>query len=163
MKPERSNATQCSRRRLAAPWACAWVVGLAAATAGAEDAHTRSGDSPQARAAGATLAIADPPPLRAGAAATIEVVVRAPDTAERPLLLTPSVEGEALHVVRGRLLRADARRDPDGALRFAIPVLGRSAGTAVLRVSLLAYRCAPQKGCEALRVSSSRTLQVVGP
>jgi len=75
-------------------------------------------------------------------------------------LLTPSVEGEALRVVRGRLLRADARRDADGALHFAIPVLARSAGTAVLHVQLLAYRCRPGGGGEAVRLSQTRTLQV---
>jgi hypothetical protein len=174
MKPECSDATQRSQLRLPALGQtcgfslCAAIVGVAVASARAEDVQARRGDSPRAQSAptptaGVSLVIVDPPELRAGVASSIEVVVRVPETEERPLLLTPMVEGEALHVVRGRMLRADARRDPDGTLHFAIPVLGRRAGTAVLRVALLAYRCAPRAGCEAVRVSRSRTLQVAGP
>jgi hypothetical protein len=145
---------------------CAAIIGVTAASGRAEDAEARRGDSPRAdtaKVADVSLIIVDPPGLRAGVASSIEVVVRAPEAVGRPLLLTPAVEGEALHVVRGRLLRADARQDPDGTLHFAIPVLGRSAGTAVLRVALLAYRCAPHGGCQAVRVSRSRTVQVAAP
>ena len=64
-----------------------------------------------------------------------------PDGDEQPLLLTPASEGDAVRVVRGRLMRADAQPTPNGELRFEVPVVVRSAGTAVLRVDVLTYHC----------------------
>jgi hypothetical protein len=114
--------------------------------------------APAADVASPSLRIDAPTLLVVGAAATIDVLVRLPPGPEQPLLLTPSAEGEAVRVVRGRLLRSDAERTPRGDLRFRVPIVARRAGTAVLRVELLTYRCAP--GCTAVQVSASRVLQV---
>ena len=88
-----------------------------------------------------SLRIEAPDPLRVGTTAHADVFLRVPD-ATQPLLLTPTSEGDAVRVVRGRLLRADAQRAPDGELRFEVPLVVSSAGSAVLRVDVLTYRCA---------------------
>ena len=106
------------------------------------------------------LRIAIPNGLTAGAAAMVDVFVRLPRGPEQPLLLTPVSEGEAVRVVRGRLLRADARRTTQGELHFQVPIEARAAGTAVLRISLLTYVCALR--CRAVRAVETRTLQVAG-
>lgn len=111
---------------------------------------------------GPSLRIDAPNALVVGAAAAIDVLVRTEEGPEQPLLLTPTVEGEAVRVVRGRLLRTDAKPTSDGELRFAVPIVARRAGTSVLRIELLTYRCA-SGGCTAVRVSASQVLQVAGP
>jgi hypothetical protein len=99
-------------------------------------------------------------PLGVGTTAHADVFVRVPD-ASQPLLLTPSIEGDAVRVVRGRLLRADAQPAQDGELRFEVPLVVSSAGSAVLRAEVLTYRCAPK--CEALRASGTRLLHAELP
>lgn len=72
----------------------------------------------------------------------IEVIVQLPAaSADLPLLLTPRIEGAAVELVRGRLLRSDAKKREDGGLRFEIPVVARSEGTAILRVSVVTFVC----------------------
>ncbi len=107
----------------------------------------------------ARLRIAPPATLTAGTPALVEVFVHLPKGPEQPVLLTPRSEGEAVRVTRGRLLRADAQRTEDGWLRFQVPVAVTGAGTAVLHVELLTYRCA--RKCEAVRASASQVLQVI--
>jgi hypothetical protein len=75
-----------------------------------------------------------------------------------PLLLTPSVEGFAVEVVRGRLLRSDAKPVDASHLRFDIPVVARSEGTAIFRVELSTYVCEPR--CRLVTASGSRVLRV---
>jgi hypothetical protein len=99
-------------------------------------------------------------PLRVGTAAHADVFVRAAD-ATQPLLLTPSSEGDAVHVVRGRLLRSDAQRTGDGELRFEVPLVVAGAGSAVLRIDVLTYRCA--RRCEAVRGTATRILHAAVP
>jgi hypothetical protein len=111
---------------------------------------------------GPSLRIEASKALVVGTAAAIDVLVRTEEGQEQPLLLTPTAEGEAVRVVRGRLLRADATRTSEGELRFAVPIVARRAGTSVLRVELLTYHC-NKAGCTAVRVSASQVLQVGGP
>jgi len=106
----------------------------------------------------AAVRIELPVGLLAGTTASVGVYVRLPQGPEQPLLLTPSCEGDAVRVARGRLLRADARRTDQGELYFQVPIEARSAGTAVLRIALLTYRC--EARCEALQVTESVTVQV---
>ena len=131
------------------------TIALFAALAAGPSA-AQSGAAGEARV---QLRIAPPATLTAGKPALIEVFVRLPAGPEQPVLLTPRSEGEAIRVTRGRLLRADALRTAGGELRFQVPVTVRGAGTAVLRVELLTYRCA--RKCEAVRASASRMLQVI--
>lgn len=146
---------------------CALLAALAHAyTYASPHAHAQDGGVHPSNArvpsrpapAPATMRIAAPADLAPGMRATVDVFVRPPDGPEQPLLLTPSSEGEAVRVVRGRLLRVDARRTAQGELHFQVPIEARSAGTAVLRFALLAYRCAAR--CTALRLSESITVQV---
>lgn len=106
----------------------------------------------------ALLAIDTAPRLRPGDAASVIVRVRVPAGADQPLLLTPSVQGQALEVVRGRLLREDASGNADGVLHFEIPLLAKLAGTALLRVELWTYQC--QQRCESVRTTATKLLEV---
>src|SRR5262245_16646585 len=89
----------------------------------------------------AALEIEAAPRLRAGEVGVIGVRVRLTGGVMLPLLLTPSVEGQALEVVRGRLLRGDAVVLGPDALRFEVPVVARVAGTALLRIELATFQC----------------------
>jgi hypothetical protein len=128
---------------------------LAALAAPGAHAHAQPDAMPSVR-------VVDPGVLVPGVPAAIDVFVRVPQAQaqEQPLLLTPSAEGEAVRVVRGRLLRADARREQSGELHFQVPIEVRGEGTAVLRFRLLTYACAVR--CEAVRAEQSLTVQVRG-
>jgi hypothetical protein len=100
--------------------------------------------------------------LRAGSHTAIEVIVQLPEANDAPLLLTPSVEGEAVEVVRGRLMRPDAKPlegDPT-RLRFEVPVLAKSEGVAILRVDVTTYVC--ERKCQRVVLRASQVLRVRG-
>ncbi len=87
-----------------------------------------------------------------------EIVARVIGTDGLPVLVTPTSEGTAIEVVRGRLMRSDAA-DPDAAvLELRIPVVARQAGTAVLRVSVSGYACDGR--CRAVTAQTSVVIQV---
>jgi hypothetical protein len=89
----------------------------------------------------------------------ISVVVQLPDgSANLPLLLTPRIEGAAVELVRGRLLRSDAKQTDATHLRFEIPVVARSEGTAILRVHLATYLC--EDSCRRVELTASAVLEV---
>lgn len=98
--------------------------------------------------------------LRAGTHTAIEVVVHLPPGNDSPLLITPSIEGEAVQVVRGRLMRPDGKpvEGDKSSLRFEIPVLARSEGTAILRVDVMTYVC--ERVCERVQIRGSEVLRV---
>jgi hypothetical protein len=100
--------------------------------------------------------------VRAGSHTAVEVIVQLPAGNDSPLLLTPSVEGEAVEVVRGRLMRPDAKpvAGDDTRLRFEVPVLARSEGTAILRVDVTTYVCA--RVCQRVVLRASEVLRVRG-
>lgn len=100
-----------------------------------------------------------PPEMVVGELSRLEIEVQLPEVAAEPLMLTPYRDGEALEVVKGRLLRSDAR-DPAGQpLRFELPVLARAHGSARVGVRLLAYLCEP--GCRAVEVEDHKTVVVL--
>nr|MDQ3036842.1 hypothetical protein [Myxococcota bacterium] len=87
------------------------------------------------------------------------------DGAGRPMMLTPSTEGTAIEVVRGRLTRADAeeRQGTDDAvreLRFRIPIVARMVGTAVVRVRVDGFACRESR-CHALQIEESVAIEVL--
>jgi hypothetical protein len=131
---------------------------LAAVVSVIAAAHVRAQEAGPRADSLVVMRIAAPEGLAPGMRATVDVFVRPPGGPEQPLLLTPTSEGEAVHVVRGRLLRLDARRTAQGELHFQVPIEARSAGTAVLRFALLAYRC--EQRCTALRLSETVTVEV---
>jgi hypothetical protein len=144
---------------LIASWALLAMLACAATHARAQETGPRLTAHPTPAASPAlVMRVVAPEGLAPGMRATVDVFVRPPAGPEQPLLLTPTSEGEAVHVVRGRLLRLDARRTAQGELHFQVPIEARSAGTAVLRFALLAYRC--ERRCTALRLFETVTVQV---
>jgi hypothetical protein len=69
-------------------------------------------------------------------------------------LITPFREGQALEVVKGRLLRSDARDPNERPLRFELPMLARAAGVARVGVHLLAYVCESDDRCRAVEAET---------
>ena len=102
--------------------------------------------------------------LRAGSHAAIEVIVELPAGSDAPLLITPSADGESVEVVRGRLSRSDAKPVAGDAgdarirLRFEVPVLAKSEGTAILSVDVMTYVCA--RTCQRVVLRASQVLRV---
>ena len=104
------------------------------------------------------LRLEGPPELIAGQRA---MVVAEVDVApELPLLVTPRSEGTALDVVRGRLTRGDALDSDTRPLQFRIPVVARTAGTAILRVHLTTFRCDDHDECVPVEAEASLTLRI---
>ncbi len=75
-----------------------------------------------------------------------------------PLLVTPSSEGTALEVVRGRLLRAEAQDPRAEVLEFQVPVVARGPGTAVVRVRAAGYAC--EARCRPVHAEASLIVHV---
>ena len=96
--------------------------------------------------------------LRTGSHSSIEVIVELPAGSDSPLLLTPSIEGNAVEVVRGRLTRSDGKLLDATHLRFEIPLLARSEGTAILRVEIMTYVC--ERSCRRVLLRKSQVLRV---
>jgi hypothetical protein len=132
------------------PWARSAIALAVAAAAFAAPALAQLPAAP-------ALRIEGPPSLPIGAS-RIAVVVRLPQGPTMPLLLTVSVDGEALQVVRARFLRADAKLEKSGELRFEVPVLARVPGIALLRADLATYRC--EQSCLPVRAHGALQVQV---
>jgi hypothetical protein len=106
-----------------------------------------------------TVRIEAPPAMHPGDHADVVVLVHAEDLARGPLLVTPSVDGAAVEVLRGRLFRFEAD-DPDAdPLRFRVPVLARSIGTAVLSVRADGHACEGAR-CEAVEAEATARIDV---
>jgi hypothetical protein len=99
------------------------------------------------------------PHLVVGDHAEVVARVRLGGGAGRPLLVTPSVEGGAVEVVRGRLMHGDAEDPAARELRFRIPIVARTVGMAVLRVRVDGFSCRDGR-CSALSVEASVALEV---
>jgi hypothetical protein len=101
-----------------------------------------------------------------GATGEVVAVVSFDERASGPLMLTPTSDGPAIVVVRGRLLRADAEDPRAQPLRFHVPYVARTAGDAVLRVRIDGWSCTPiaegreERRCQAVRAEASVTLTV---
>jgi hypothetical protein len=93
------------------------------------------------RAEAETVTITSERTLFVGEASSLSIKVALPSDAAQPLLLTVHAEGSALDVVRGRMSRESARTLPSSALSFAVPVIGRVPGTAVVRAHARFFRC----------------------
>lgn len=102
--------------------------------------------------------IEGPDSLERAAHFNVPVRVTLPLGGAAPLMLTPSVEGSALEVVRGRLIRSDAKPVDATQLRFELPVVARSEGTAILQIEVNTYVCEPR--CRAVSARASRVFRV---
>jgi hypothetical protein len=107
----------------------------------------------------AQVALAVPHELHVGEHAHVELTLELPPEAAEPLLVTPYREGKALEVVKGRLLRSDARDPGAHPLRFALPVLATAPGTALIGVRVLAYLCASR--CRVLELEAHSNVVVL--
>ena len=116
-------------------------VGVAAVVLAATLGTTAGVRSQTAAPPSAEVRIIPPESLTVGDRASIIAEVRIVPPGDRPILLTPSSEGTAVEVVRGRLLRADAEDPNADVLRFSIPIVAATAGTAVLRVHVAGWAC----------------------
>ncbi|MFO0693441.1 MAG: hypothetical protein U0230_07790 [Polyangiales bacterium] len=109
-----------------------------------------------------SLALEPRAPLFVGDRAELVAVLVLRSTPPARVLLTPSGEGSALSVVRGRLLRSDAEveRDADGreALRFRIPVVADAPGDAFVRVEARVHLCDP--GCRSVVLEARAPFRV---
>ena len=79
---------------------------------------------------------------------------------ELPFPVVVGLKGEAVEVVRGRLSLPDAKVMDDGRLRFEVPVLAKSEGTAILRVDVMTYVC--ERTCQRVVLRGSQVLKVGG-
>ena len=107
----------------------------------------------------AELALVFEPPDRVvvGDRARLVLVV---DVAEDvPVLVTPTHEGSAVEVVRGRLARVDALEPTARPLRFPIPIVARERGTGVVRATVTSFVCEGDM-CEAIEEEARVTLRV---
>jgi hypothetical protein len=116
---------------------------------------------PARAGSGLALEVAGPTELHAGERAVLAIALELPPDFAPNVLLTPVAEGEALEVVRGRLMRGDARDTEGSNLRFDLPILAQTPGTGVVRVHALAYRCAPD--CVAVEREARVSLVVLAP
>ena len=112
----------------------------------------------EARAEDAGLRVEIEPPTDLHQGDRAEAVVRVYGAGEHPLLLTPRSEGMAVEVVRGRLLRADARDPSATVLELRVPLVARAVGTAVLRVHAAGYAC--EARCRLVEVEASAPVRV---
>lgn len=140
--------------------AALFAVLVAVLVAGALRAHAQPAPPPPT-AADVSVTLVAPERLVAGSTAMVVAEVSVPAGGDAPLLLTPTTEGTAVEVVRGRLLRADAERTANGTLRFRIPILAKSPGNSVLRVRVVTYACS--RRCRAEEADAFIVLRVDRP
>jgi hypothetical protein len=115
-------------------------------------------------APGIEVRLIPPERLTVGDRAEVVAEVHIAPHNEGPILITPVSEGAPVEVVRGRFSRPDAEDPTATPLRFRIPIVAQSPGTAVLRVHALGYACGgPARRCRALESSTSVVLRVVEP
>ena len=129
------------------------VVGVAVGATGAIELA-------MAQPFGAVEAVIEPSEgLTEGDHREMRLRVRVRPVGDPPILVTPTVEGAAIEVVRGRLLKSDAEPIEDGEWVFRVPILARGPGVAVLRVRVLAYVC-DRGRCHPVEGATSITLRV---
>ncbi|HEX4354956.1 MAG TPA: hypothetical protein VHZ95_18625 [Polyangiales bacterium] len=120
--------------------------------AAADDASARAADVPL------KVEIQGEDSLPRSAHVGLPVILQLKAASSAPLLLTPRIEGSAVEVVRGRLSRSDGKVLDETHLRFEIPIVARSEGTAILRVDVNTYAC--ERRCVAISASATRVLHV---
>jgi hypothetical protein len=135
----------------------ALVVIAALASRAALHAHADP-PPPAATPPAVQVAIVAPAALHAGDHANVIVNVELAAEGDTPVVLTPSVEGSAVEIVRGRMLRSDGVAVDAKHLRFELPVIARDEGTAILRVELSTYACTPR--CRQAVVGATQVLRV---
>jgi hypothetical protein len=108
----------------------------------------------------ARLRVSVPESLRVGDHVALVITLDLPAGELGPLLVTPRSQGEALEVVRGRLLLSDARDANARPLVFHVPAIARAPGQALVNVRALVYRCA-DGACEPLTLDTQTSVLVL--
>lgn len=78
---------------------------------------------------------------------------------EEAMLITPTSEGAAIVVARGRLQRRDGTVDGED-LVVQVPIIARDAGHALVRVHVQTYSCEGER-CRAIEADADIALDVV--
>ncbi len=145
-----------SLRRLTLSLAAALgAVGAAGAALAQGNAGTGRGTP---ATGGVEVRIDAPAHLAVGDRAGIVLHVHLQPDDHLPVLVTPTSEGTAIEVVRGRLLRADAHEEGHGRIRFDVPIVARGAGTSIFRANVRAYVCG--RRCRSVEGAASAVLEV---
>ncbi len=106
------------------------------------------------------LSLAVPDALHVADHVALTLMLTLPRDATGPLLVTPRSQGGAIEVVRGRLLRSDAKDPGANPLVFELPVLARSAGQAMVSVRAQLVRCVNGR-CEPLTLETRKSVLVL--
>lgn len=107
----------------------------------------------------AELALVFEPPDRVVVGDRARLVLVVDVATDVPVLVTPTHEGSAIEVVRGRLARADAVEPSARPLRFPIPIVARERGTGVVRATVTSFVCEGEV-CDAVEEEARVTIRV---
>jgi hypothetical protein len=107
----------------------------------------------------AELALVFEPPERVVVGDRARLVLVVDVATDVPVLVTPTHEGSAIEVVRGRLARADAVEPSARPLRFPIPIVARERGTGVVRATVTSFVCEGEV-CDAVEEEARVTIRV---
>jgi hypothetical protein len=107
----------------------------------------------------AELALVFEPPERVVVGDRARLVLVVDVATDVPVLVTPTHEGSAIEVVRGRLARADAVEANARPLRFPIPIVARERGTGVVRATVTSFVCEGEV-CDAVEEEARVTIRV---
>ncbi|MFK8000341.1 MAG: hypothetical protein AB8H86_12135 [Polyangiales bacterium] len=103
------------------------------------------------------LELLAPEVIRPGDRVSLRLVVT--PAGEEAMLITPTSEGAAVVVARGRLQRRDGAVDGD-SLVVQVPIIAQHAGHALVRVHVETYACEGER-CRAIEADTSVALDVV--
>jgi hypothetical protein len=107
----------------------------------------------------AELALVFEPPERVVVGDRARLVLVVDVATDVPVLVTPTHEGSAIEVVRGRLARADAVEANARPLRFPIPIVARERGTGVVRATVTSFVCEGEV-CDAIEEEARVAIRV---
>jgi hypothetical protein len=138
------------------------ILSIAAAAPWQPHGGVRAQEAATGESPPITITLEVPARVSLGDRAYVLARVRLGAHAGRPLLLTPTSEGRAIEIVRGRLSRADADADPAAPreLRFRVPFVARGVGTSVLRARADGYECRDGR-CRAIQIEASVAIEVL--
>lgn len=103
------------------------------------------------------LELLAPEVIRPGDRVSLRLIVT--PAGDEAMLITPTSEGAAVVVARGRLQRRDGTVDGD-RLVVQVPIIARDAGHALVRVHVETYSCEGER-CRAIAADADVALDVV--
>lgn len=103
------------------------------------------------------LQLEAPSVVRPGDRVSLRLVVT--PAGEEAMLITPTSEGAAVVVARGRLQRGDGSVDGE-SLVVQVPIIARDAGHALIRVHVQTYSCSGDR-CRAIEADAEVAFNVI--